>query len=170
MLLHACFGLPRFRCPFTSSINAFFRTLSSSLLTTCPCHNTPFIFAVLSNISSKPSIFINSSLFFLSTNFTAHIDLGMALSVLSKIAISISLKHHLHIIWKWWRYSSARLFGSYFGFGTCYCNSTVNNRVENQSPAFRVDLVRKGSTKLENCNLVSADVHFLLLAINFLVW
>ena len=27
-LLHICFGLPRFRCPYTSSINAFFRTLS----------------------------------------------------------------------------------------------------------------------------------------------
>ena len=25
------------------SINTFFRTLPSSLLTTCPCHNTPFI-------------------------------------------------------------------------------------------------------------------------------
>ena len=38
--LHICFGLPRFRCPFNSSINAFFRTLSSSLVTACPCHNT----------------------------------------------------------------------------------------------------------------------------------
>ena len=37
---------------------------------------------------------------FLSTNFTPHIDLTMALSVLLKIAISISLKNHLHIIWK----------------------------------------------------------------------
>ena len=52
----------------------------------------------------------------------------------------------------------------------CYCASTVNNRVENRSLAFCVDLVRKGSTKLENCNLVSVDLHFLLLAINFLVW
>ena len=35
-LLHVCFGLPRFRCPFISSINVLFRMLSpSSLLTTC---------------------------------------------------------------------------------------------------------------------------------------
>ena len=59
--------------------------------------------------------------------------------------------------------------GSVHCGGVCYCNSTVNNRVKNRSPAFRVDLVRKGSTKLENCNLVSVDLHFLLLAINFLV-
>ena len=100
LLLHICFGLPRFRCPFTSSINAFFRTLTLSLLTTCLYYNTPFTFAILSKVSSKLSIFINSSLFFLSTNFTPHIDLTMALSVLLEIAISISLKHKLHIIWK----------------------------------------------------------------------
>ena len=54
--------------------------------------------------------------------------------------------------------------------GDCYCNSTVNNQVGNRNPAFRADLVRKRSTKLKNCNLVSVDLHFLLLAINFLVW
>ena len=53
---------------------------------------------------------------------------------------------------------------------SCYCNATVNNRVENRRLVFRVDLVRKGSTKLENCSLVSVDLHFLLLAINFLLW
>ena len=100
LLLHMCFGLPRFCCPFTSSINAFFRTLSLSLLTTGPYHNTPFTFAILSYVCSKARISINSSLFFLSTNFTPHIDLTMALSILLEIAISISLKHHLHIIWK----------------------------------------------------------------------
>ena len=45
-LLHVCFGLPRFRFSFTSSINALFGTPSSSLLTTCPYHLTPFAFAI----------------------------------------------------------------------------------------------------------------------------
>ena len=39
---HVCFGRPRFRGPFTSNIIAFFKMLSSSLLTTCPYHLTPF--------------------------------------------------------------------------------------------------------------------------------
>ena len=98
LLLHICFDLPRFRCPFTSSINAFLRMLLSPLLTTCQYHNTPFTFAILSNVSSKTSIPINSPLCFLSTNFTPHINLTMAFYVLLEIAISISLKHHLHII------------------------------------------------------------------------
>ena len=42
----------------------------------------------------QPNISISSFIFFLSTNFTPHIDLTMALSVLLKIAISLSLKHH----------------------------------------------------------------------------
>ena len=60
--LHVCFGLSHFRCPFTASINAFFRTLSYFLLTTCLYHLTPFAFAILSNIFLKPSISINFSL------------------------------------------------------------------------------------------------------------
>ena len=99
-LPHICFGLPRYRCPFTAGINVFFRTLSYSLLTTCPYRLTPFAFAILTNVFFKPNISINSSLCFLSTNFTPHIDLTMALYVLLKIAISSSFKHHLHIIWK----------------------------------------------------------------------
>ena len=58
-LLHVCFGLPHFRCPFTASINAFFTTLSYFLLTTCPYHLTPFTFAILSTVFFKPSISIH---------------------------------------------------------------------------------------------------------------
>ena len=90
-LLLVVFGRPRFRIPFTSSIIAF-SILSSFLQITCPYYLTPFAFAILSNVSFKPSISISSSLFFLSTNFTSHIDLTMALSVLLRILISLSLK------------------------------------------------------------------------------
>ena len=37
-LFHVIFGRPRFRCPFTSIIIAFFSILSSSLLITCLYH------------------------------------------------------------------------------------------------------------------------------------
>ena len=60
---------------------------------TCSYHLTPFAFAVLSNVSFKLIGFINFILFFLSTNFTPHVDLTIALSVLLKITISFSLKH-----------------------------------------------------------------------------
>ena len=91
------YGRPRFRCPFTSSIIAFFKMLSSFLLTTCSYHLTPFACAILSKVSFKPSIFIKSSVFFLSTSFTPHIDFTMALSVLLKIVISFSRKHHVSL-------------------------------------------------------------------------
>ena len=97
LFLHVCFCRPRFRGPFTSNIIAFFKMLSSSLLTTCPCHLTPFALAILSKVSFRPSIFISSSVFFLSTSFTPHIDLTIALSVLLKITISFSLKHHVSL-------------------------------------------------------------------------
>ena len=95
-LLLVIFGRPRFRFPFTSIIFVFFSILSSSLLITCPYHFTPFAYAILSNVFFKPNISISSSIFFLSTTFTPHIDLTMALSVL-KIAISVSLKHHFSL-------------------------------------------------------------------------
>ena len=56
---HVCFGRPRFCGPFTSNIIAFFKMLSSSLLTTCPYHLTPFALAILSKVSFRPSIFIS---------------------------------------------------------------------------------------------------------------
>ena len=73
--------------------------LSSNHMSNCPYYLTPFAFAIMSNVF-KPSISFNFSLglCFLSTNFTPHIDLTMALSVLLTIAISISLKHLLRII------------------------------------------------------------------------
>ena len=65
------------------------------LLITCPYHLTPFAFAILFNVSFKPNVSTSSSVFFLSTNFTPYIDLTMALSVLFKIAISLSHKNHV---------------------------------------------------------------------------
>ena len=62
--LHIIFVRPRFHCPFTFSIIAFFS-----------------IIITFSNHMSIPSYSISSSIFFLSTNFTPHI----ALSVLLKI-------------------------------------------------------------------------------------
>ena len=94
---HVCFGRPRFHGPFTSNIIAFFKKLSSSLLTTCPYHLTPFALAILSKVSFRPSIFMSSSVFFPSTSFTPHIDLTIALSVLLKITVSFSLKHHVSL-------------------------------------------------------------------------
>ena len=64
-LLHLCLGFPRLRCPFISSINVLFRRLSLSLLITYPYHLATFDFAILFNVSFRPSIFIIS--FFLST-------------------------------------------------------------------------------------------------------
>ena len=52
---HVCFGHPRFRGPFTSNIIAFFKMLSSSLLTTCPYHLTPFALAILFKFPSDPA-------------------------------------------------------------------------------------------------------------------
>ena len=56
-----------------------------------------FAFAILSNVSFKPNIFIRSFIFFQSRKFTPHIDLTMALLVLLKIAISLYLKHHVSL-------------------------------------------------------------------------
>ena len=42
LLFHICFGLPQFCCPFTPSIIAFFKTLSSSFLTTILYSPLPF--------------------------------------------------------------------------------------------------------------------------------
>ena len=73
-LLHVIFSRPRFRSPFTSIIFAFFSILLSSFLITCPYHLTPFTFSILSSFSFNPNISISSSIFFLPTNFTPHID------------------------------------------------------------------------------------------------
>ena len=96
-LLHVIFGSAHFRCLFTYGIIAFLSVLSSPLLITCPYHLTPVAFAVLSNVSFKLKISISYSIFFLSTNFTPHIDLTMAVSVPRKLAISLSLKHHVSL-------------------------------------------------------------------------
>ena len=63
------FGHPRFLLPVTSRFRATLKTLSSSLLSTCPYHLTPFAVANWSIVSFNPNISICSSVVFLSTIF-----------------------------------------------------------------------------------------------------
>ena len=63
------FGRPRFLLPLTSRFRATLKTLSSSLLSTCPYHLTPFAVANRSIVSFNPNISICSSVVFLSTTF-----------------------------------------------------------------------------------------------------
>ena len=63
------FGHPRFLLPLTSRFRATLKTLSSSLLSTCPHHLTPFAVAKWSIFSFNPNISICSSVVFLSTTF-----------------------------------------------------------------------------------------------------
>ena len=63
------FGRPRILLPLTSRFRATLKTLSSSLLSTCPYHQTPFAVANRSIVSFNPNISICSSVVFLSTTF-----------------------------------------------------------------------------------------------------
>ena len=63
------FGRPHFLLPVTSRFRATLKTLSSSLLSTCPYHLTPFAVANWSIVSFNPNISICSSVAFLSTIF-----------------------------------------------------------------------------------------------------
>ena len=63
------FGCPHFLLPLTSRFRATLKTLSSSLLSTCPYHLTPFTVANRSIVSFNPNISICSSVVFLFTTF-----------------------------------------------------------------------------------------------------
>ena len=63
------FGRPRFLLPLTSRFRATLKTLSSSLLSTCPYHLTPFAVVNRSIVSFNPNISIGSLVVFLSTTF-----------------------------------------------------------------------------------------------------
>ena len=91
---HVCFGLSLPLQPLTSNFEAFTITFSSSFLKTWPYHRILLAVAILSKDSFMPNMSINSSLFLRSNSFTPHIARIIALSVLLKIAISFSLKHH----------------------------------------------------------------------------
>ena len=69
----------------------------SSLLNTCLYHLTPFAFAIWTTVSFNHNISIRSSVFFFSISFVPHIAHTIALSVLLKIAISFSFKHHVSL-------------------------------------------------------------------------
>ena len=87
------FGLPFFFWP-TSKSNALLKTWPSSLPSTWPYQRTLFAIANWSMVSFKPSMNIKSIDLFLSLSCTSHIALTMDLSVLHKIPISLSFRHH----------------------------------------------------------------------------
>ena len=91
---HVCFGLPLPLLPLTSNFKAFTITFSSSFLKTCPYHRILLALAILFKASFMSNMSINSSLFLRSNSFIPHIARIIAISVLLKIAISFSLKHH----------------------------------------------------------------------------
>ena len=92
---HVGFGLPLPLRPLTSNFKAFTITFSSSFLKTWPYHRILLASAILpKRLLYIPNMSINSSLLLRSNSFTPHIARIIALSVLLKIAISFSLKHH----------------------------------------------------------------------------
>ena len=62
-------GHPRFFLPLTSRFRVTLKTLSSSLLSICPYHLTPFAVANRCIVSFNPNMSICSSVVFLSTTF-----------------------------------------------------------------------------------------------------
>ena len=94
LLLPGLFGRPRFFLPLTSKSRPALRTLSSSLLSTCPYHLTLFAVANRPVISFNSNMSIYSSFVFLSTIFRPHMALTIALFVFLKTAFSFSFKHH----------------------------------------------------------------------------
>ena len=89
---HVCFGLPIL--PLASNFKAFTITVSSSFLTTWLYHRILVALAIQSKDPFMFNMSINSSLLLRSNSFTPHIALIIALSVLLRIAIFFSLKHH----------------------------------------------------------------------------
>ena len=95
--LHVFLGRPHFLFPFTSNFDAFLKTWPSPLLNTCLYHLTPFTVVIWTTVSFNPNISIKSSVLLLSFSFAPHIAFTIALSVLLKINISFSLKHHVSL-------------------------------------------------------------------------
>ena len=94
------FDHSRFLLPLSSRFRATLKTLSSSILSTCPYHLTPFAVANQSIASFNPNMSICFSVIFLSTTFWLHMALTIALAVLFKIAFSFSFNtmSHFHTV------------------------------------------------------------------------
>ena len=88
------FGRPFYLFPLTLKFNAILTGLSS-LLNTYLDHLSAFAFAAISIDTIKPSIVINSLVFFLFIYFTSHMALNIDLSILLKIATSLSFRRHV---------------------------------------------------------------------------
>ena len=69
---------------------------------TGPNHLSALVFAAISIDTVEPSIVINSPALYQSINFTPHKALNISLSVLLKIATSLSFRGHVcfHIVWQ----------------------------------------------------------------------
>ena len=94
---HVTFGCRFSYFPSTWTFNVLCKKSPSFLRRTCPYHQTPLAFAIPTTVSCKFIIFISSSVFLLSIIFTPHIALTIALSVLLRIAISLSFKHQVSL-------------------------------------------------------------------------
>ena len=100
MFLHLSF-LRHIRSPTPSSFRHFKIQRSSQNITIIPSqiipyHRTPLALASSSKVSFKPSKLISTWLLF-SINLTPYIAFIVAFSVLLKIAISFSLRHHVSL-------------------------------------------------------------------------
>ena len=96
------FPLPCLQAPFRSLSFSKFNTIFtglSSVLNTCRNHLCAFVFADISVDTVRPSIVINLQVFFLSINFTSHMMLNIAFSVLLKIATSLSFRHYVLLLY-----------------------------------------------------------------------
>jgi len=94
-LLHVFHGRSRFLWPSTLKLGAFLRALSSTVPKTCPYNRTLLAVARFFTGSLNPSLFFNTSLFFLSIGFAPHIALTITHSVRLRIDTSFSLEHHV---------------------------------------------------------------------------
>ena len=90
---HVCFDRPLQLC--SSNSKAVSRTSSSSFLKKRPLHRILLALVIISQDSCTSNLFTNSSVFFRSISFTAHITL----SILFKIAFFFSLKHRVSLLY-----------------------------------------------------------------------
>jgi len=95
ILLCTCFSTFVLVIPFLC--DPAIQNAEPSIISSQLYHRILLAFAILSKDSSRPSIDINSSEFLLSTSFMPHIPLIIALSILLKIAVSFSCKHHVSL-------------------------------------------------------------------------
>ena len=83
---------PRLLLPFNRKSKVIFKTLSSSILSSCLLHIASFAFANPSTVFISPASF-----FFLFATFRPPVVLAESLSVLVKIFFHFLLKHYISL-------------------------------------------------------------------------